>query len=125
VQIDDSFRGGVMQREDAAMPEALPIRDDSSPGALRRLARRETNGRVISRMLALGHALEGMDRGQAARLAGMDRQTLRDWVIRFNEGGVEGLRDRPKSGRRTWLDEGQLASLRALVLHAPTPSGMA
>jgi transposase len=103
------------------MPEALPIRDDMPPGELRRLARRESNGRVGSRMLALAHALEGMDRGQAARLAGMDRQTLRDWVIRFNEGGVEGLRDRPKSGRRSWLDEGQLASLRALVLRGPDP----
>jgi transposase len=106
------------------MPEALPIRDDMAPEApeeLRRLARRESNGRVSSRMLALAHALEGIDRGQAARLAGMDRQTLRDWVIRFNAEGVEGLRDRPKSGRRSWLDEGQLASLRALVLRGPDP----
>jgi len=103
------------------MPEALPIRDDIAPGELRRLARRESNGRVISRMLAIAHALEGMDRGRAARLAGMDRQTLRDWVIRFNAEGVEGLRDRPKSGRRSWLDEGQQASLRALVLRGPEP----
>jgi transposase len=103
------------------MPEALPIRDDIAPGELRRLARRESNGRVVSRMLAIAHALEGMDRGRAARLAGMDRQTLRDWVIRFNAEGVEGLRDRPKSGRRSWLDEGQQASLRALVLRGPAP----
>ena len=103
------------------MPEALPIRNDIAPRELRRLARSECNGRVSSRMLALAHALEGMDRGQAARLAGMDRQTLRDWVIRFNEAGLEGLRDRPKSGRRSWLDEGQLASLRALVLRGPDP----
>ncbi len=101
------------------MPEALPIRDDIRSEELRRLARRESNGRVISRMLAIAHAREGMDRGQAARLAGMDRQTLRDWVIRFNALGVAGLRDRPKSGRRSWLDEGQLASLRALVLRGP------
>jgi transposase len=103
------------------MPEALPIRDDIPPRELRRLARRESNGRVISRMLAIAHALDGMDRGQAARLVGMDRQTLRDWVIRFNALGVEGLRDRPKSGRRSWLDEGRLASLRALVLRGPDP----
>ena len=103
------------------MPEALAIRNDIPAEKLRRRARRETNGRVASRLLALAHALEGMDRGEAARLAGMDRQTLRDWVIRFNEDGVEGLRDRPKSGRRTWLDEGQLASLRALVLRGPDP----
>src|SRR5688500_19233199 len=64
------------------MPEALPIRDDIAPSELRRLARRESNARVSSRMIALAHALEGLDRGEAARLAGMDRQTLRDWVIR-------------------------------------------
>ena len=103
------------------MPEALPIRDDIPAEELRRLARRESNRRVISRMLAIAHALEGTDRGQAARLAGMDRQTLRDWVIRFNAEGVEGLRDRPKSGRRSWLDDGALARLRALVLRGPDP----
>jgi transposase len=102
---------------------ALPtvIRDDISAGRLRRLARRETDGRVASRLLGLANALDGMDRGQAARLAGMDRQTLRDWVIRFNAEGVEGLRDRPKSGRPPWLDEGQLATLKALVLRGPDP----
>jgi transposase len=103
------------------MPEALLIRHDLPPEELRRLARRETNGRVASRLLARAHALDGMERGEAARLAGMDRQTLRDWVIRFNAAGVEGLRDRPQSGRRSWLGEGQLASLRALVLRAPDP----
>ena len=63
----------------------------------------------------------GLDRGQAARQAGMERQTLRDWVIRFNAEGVEGLRDRPKSGRPPWLDEGQLAAFKALVLRGPDP----
>jgi transposase len=65
---------------------------------------------VASRLLGLANALDGIDRGQAARQAGMDRQTLRDWVIRFNAEGVAGLRDRPKSGGRTWLDDGQLAT---------------
>jgi transposase len=103
------------------MPEALLIRHDIPAAALRRVARRETNGRVASRLLALANALDGLDRGEAARRAGMDRQTLRDWVIRFNDQGIQGLRDRPKSGRPTWLDEGQMASLRALVLRGPDP----
>jgi transposase len=46
---------------------------------------------------------------------------LRDWVIRFNAEGVEGLRDRPKSGRPTWLDDGQLAAFKASVLRGPDP----
>jgi transposase len=98
-----------------------PIRDDIPAAELRRLARRETNGRVASRLLGLANALDGRARGRAARLAGMDRQTLRDWGIRFNVEGVEGLRDRPKSGRRRWLDDGQLATLKALVLRGPDP----
>jgi transposase len=103
------------------MPEALAIRDDIPAEELRRLARRESNGRVASRLLALASALDGMARGQAARQAGMDRQTLRDWVIRFNAEGVAGLRDRPKSGRPLWLDDGELATLKALVLRGPDP----
>ena len=91
------------------MPEARPIRNDISAEELRRVARRETNRRVASRLLALANALDGMEQGKAAMRAGMDRQTLRDWVIRFNDQGIEGLRDRPKSGRPTWLDEGQMA----------------
>jgi putative transposase len=67
------------------------------------------------------NVVDGMSRERAARQAGMDRQTLRDWVIRFNADGVEGLRDRPRSGRPPRLDEGQLATFKALVLRGPEP----
>ena len=85
------------------------------------MARQETNGRVACRLLGVANALDGMSRERAAHQAGMDRQTLRDWVIRFNAEGIEGLRDRPKSGRPAWLDEGQLAAFKALVLRGPDP----
>jgi hypothetical protein len=97
-----------------AMP-ALKIRDDISPAELRRHARRENNGRVSARLIALANALDGMDRASAARLAGMDRQTLRDWVHRYNGEGIAGLCDRPKPGRTPKLTEGQMASLKAVV----------
>ena len=103
------------------MGGAVAIRDDIAAEELRRLARQEIDGRVACRLLGLANGLDGMSREQAARQAGMDRQTLRDWVIRFNAEGVEGLRDRPKSGRPTWLDEGQLAAFKALVLRGPDP----
>jgi transposase len=109
-----------MQRGEA-MGIAIPIRADIPADELRRLARQESNGRVACRLLALANALDGMSREDAARRAGMDRQTLRDWVIRFNAEGVEGLGDRPKSGRPSWLDDGQLATLKALVLRGPDP----
>jgi hypothetical protein len=54
---------------------ALVIRDDISSGELRRQARRERDGRVSARLIAIANALDGMDRASAARLAGMDRQT--------------------------------------------------
>jgi transposase len=103
------------------MGAPTPIRDDIAAEELRQLARQESDGRVACRLLALANALDGMSRERAARQAGMDRQTLRDWVIRFNAEGVEGLRDRPRSGRPPWLDDGQMAAFKALVLRGPDP----
>lgn len=103
------------------MGAPVAIRNDISAEELRRLARQEGDGRVACRLLGLANVVDGMSRARAARQAGMDRQTLRDWVIRFNAEGVEGLRDRPRSGRPPWLDEGQLAAFKALVLRGPDP----
>ena len=61
----------------------------------------------------------GRCRDAAARAAGMDRQTLRDWVHRYNAAGVEGLRDRPRPGRPCALNEGRQAALKALILRGP------
>jgi transposase len=98
---------------------ALTIRDDIAPDALRRRARREHDGRISARLIALANALEGMDRASAARLAGMDRQTLRDCVRRYNTEGIAGLFNRPLPGRLPKLTEGQMASLKAIVLRGP------
>ena len=76
----------------------LKIRKDRTPVVLRKLAKAETNGRVARRLLAIANALAGMSRAEAAESAGMDRQTLRDWVIRYNEYGVDGLCDRWNGG---------------------------
>ena len=101
------------------MPAPLPIRADRDAAELRRLARRERDGRVSARLLALADALDGLPREEAARLAGMTGQTLGDWVHRYDAEGVEGLRDRPRPGRPCALDEGRLAALKALVLKGP------
>ena len=84
------------------MGTALKIKDDLSPEALRRAARREKDGRAAARMYAIAHALDGMSRAAAARLAGMERQALRDAVVRYNTEGLDGLYDRPK-GRHSRL----------------------
>ena len=76
------------------MGKALPLRSDLSADALRAQARQEKKGRVVARMLAIAHVLDGVGRAQAARLAGLDRQALRDTVIRYNAEGVAGFHDR-------------------------------
>ena len=98
---------------------AVPVTTGRTPAELRALARRERDGRVSARLLALANALDGMSRDQAARAAGMDRQTLRDWVHRYNAEGVAGLRDRPRPGRPCALDEGRQAALKGLILRGP------
>jgi transposase len=103
------------------MGAAVPIRTDIEAAELRRLARREADGRVAARLLGLANVLDGMGREAAARAAGMDRQTLRDWVHRFNAEGVGGLRDQLRPGRPAWLTEGEQAALKAIVLRGPEP----
>ncbi len=76
---------------------AAPIkitRDDLDPAGLRRAARRAPSVSASRRMLALALVMEGASRTQAAQATGMDRQTLRDWVHRYNEEGLTGLVDR-------------------------------
>jgi transposase len=66
------------------------------------------------RLLAIAHALDGLSRAEAARLAGMGRQALRDAVVRYHAEGSDGLHDRPKSGRPIGLTPGQQAAREAL-----------
>ena len=103
------------------MGNALEIRDDRSADDLRREARRERDGRAAARMYAIANALEGMSRAEAARLAGMERQALRDAVVRYNAEGLAGLHDRPKGHAPRRLTEGEEAALAAVILRGPDP----
>jgi len=100
---------------------ALEIRKDRTPVMLRKLAKVEEDVRVARRLLAIANALDGMDRKTAAEGGGMDRQTLRDWVIRYNEHGVDGLLDQWRGGRPPRLSREELAELYAIVLAGPNP----
>src|SRR5437588_5713398 len=77
----------------------------SEPGAaeLRRLARGES-GRVCQRVLMIANMLEGIEHEEAARLAGLSRSAAYEWHNRYEEDGVEGLRDRPRPGRQPRVD---------------------
>jgi hypothetical protein len=69
---------------------ALAIRQDLPATELRRRARREPDRRAAMRLLAIANALEGLSRAEAARLAGMERQALRDAVRRCATMPKEG-----------------------------------
>jgi transposase len=101
------------------MPTALGLRTDYSAKELRGLAKRSKDNKQARRLLSLAAVLEGMSRGVAARIGGMDRQTLRDWVHRFNRFGPEGLHDIPAPGARSRLNVDQKAELAALVDAGP------
>jgi transposase len=99
----------------------LKIRKDRTPVALRKLAKAEPDARVARRLLAIANALGGMSRAEAAQSASMDRQTLRDWVIRYNAHGVAGLCDRWTGGRPPLLTTEEQAELLAVVMAGPDP----
>lgn len=88
---------------------------------LRAASAKCTDGAQVRRMLALALVLEGRPRTEAAALNGMDRQTLSDWVHRFNADGVDGLKSRKSPGREPFLTAGQKAELRELVIQGPDP----
>jgi transposase len=96
-------------------------RRELSAAELRREAVRCRGAAAARRMLALALVLEGGSREAAARAAGMDRQTLRDWVHRYNADGLAGLHDRPRSGRKPRLTPEQMAELEKVVEQGPDP----
>jgi transposase len=104
-----------------AMAKELKIRKDRTPTVLRRLAKDEPDSRISRRLLAIANALDGKSRADAAKSAGMDRQTLRDWVIRYNAHGVAGLSDNWNGGRPPILTEEEEAELLAIVMAGPDP----
>ena len=102
------------------MAVAITLRELDADG-LRWQAGRCRDARAARRMLALALVLEGASREEAARAAGMDRQTLPDWVHRYNAEGLPGLRDRPRSGRRPRLTPEQETELATAVEQGPDP----
>lgn len=104
------------------MGAALEItRTEHTGTELRALSGRCSDGAQVRRILALAMVLEGRSRTEAAALNGMDRQTLRDWVHRYNAEGIEGLKSRQAPGRPPSLSESQKAELRELVIEGPDP----
>src|ERR1700730_2255496 len=104
------------------MGSAVQVRTDYSAAPLRRLARISKDTRQSRRLLSLAAVLDGMNRTDAARIGGMDRQTLRDWVHRCNEAGPDGLLDTWSSGPEPRLSPDRQAELADIVETGPDPA---
>ena len=104
------------------MSICIALRDDYDSIELRRLAKTSRDPRQVRRLLALAAVYDGMNRTEAAKVGGMDRQTLRDWAHRFNEEGPAGLKNRSGAGRRRLLTEEQMRELSVIVEIGPNPS---
>lgn len=100
----------------------VAVRTDHEAAELRAQAKVAVTPDQARRLLAIALLREGSSREDAARSTGMDRQTLRDWVHRFNAEGPEGLCDRKAPGRSRRLDAAQLAELKARVEAGPDPA---
>ena len=92
---------------------------DLSADDLRRAARSSRDVAQARRCLALASVLDGQSRTAAAASAGMQRQTLRDWVHRYNADGIAGLLDRPRPARSGLLDATQRAEFDRIVEAGP------
>ena len=104
------------------MGQALAMRTDLTASEVRSLAKRAKDAAQVRRLLAIAAVLEGASRTDAAKIGGMDRQTLRDWVIRFNDQGPDGLINITSPGVPPKLDAVHRAFLARIVEEGPIPA---
>ena len=105
------------------MGAALTVtRTDHSAAELRSIAGRCRDAAQVRLLLALASVLDSRPRSEAAAQNGMDRQTLRDWVHRYNAEGIDGLKSHTSPGRAPALTDAQMAALKTLVIAGPNPA---
>src|SRR5436190_20584594 len=104
------------------MGRAGAVRTGCKAGEVRRFAKRRKDAAQARRLLAIAAVLDGASREEAAKIGGMDRQTLRDWVSRFNEQGPDGLINMPSPGVPPKLDDTHRAFLARIVAEGPIPA---
>ena len=97
-------------------------RTELTAAELRTAAAKSRDAQAARRMLAVALVLDGVDRKTAAETCGMDRQTLRDWVHRYNGGGLAGLTNQRGGSRPRRLDPGQVAEIVSWLEAGPDPA---
>jgi transposase len=103
------------------MAAAIRLRADYAVDDLRQLARASRDAKQTRRLLAVAAIYDGASRTEAARIGGVGLQIVRDWVVRFNAEGADGLIDRKAPGRQPLLNAEQRAALVAAVEAGPKP----
>ena len=104
------------------MGKAIGLRDDFDGASLRRLARTTKHANQARRLLALAEIYDGGSRSAAARIGGVGLQIVRDWVLRFNARGPDGLRDGKAPGPSSRLNDAQRQALVDIVERGPIPA---
>lgn len=104
------------------MAAAIRVRTDHTSEHLRRFARRCGDPDQVRRLLAIAVILDGGSRSDAAKFAGVTLQIVRDWVLRFNSDGPDGLATRKAPGRAPILNDEQRARLAEIVEAGPIPA---
>ncbi len=104
------------------MAAPIPLRDDFSASDLRKLAKSTSDATQARRLLSLAIIYIGGSRTDAANTGDVTLQIIRDWVLRFNKEGPEGLKDKHGGGKPCLLNEDQLKALEAIIEKGPTPA---
>jgi len=104
------------------MAAPIPLREDYDGAALRQLAKVSRDANQTRRLLALATVYDGGERRDAAALGGVTLQVVRDWVLRFNAEGPDGLLDRKAPGQRPKLNTAQRRALAEVVEAGPVPA---
>lgn len=104
------------------MGAAIRLGDDFDAVLLRALAKTGRDANQIRRLLALAEIYDGGSRGDAARIGGVGLQTVRDWVLRFNARGPDGLVDDKAPGKKPKLNDAQRRELAQIIDSGPIPA---
>ena len=104
------------------MAAAVGLRADFDASALRAATRRSKDGPQARRLLALAAIYDGATRTEAAQIGGVGLQVIRDWVLKFNAQGPDGLIDRKAPGQPSRLNEAHRAALAAILESGPLPA---
>jgi transposase len=100
----------------------IPLRGDFNASQLRGLAKRAKDGRQARRLLALAAIYDGATRSEAAKLGDVGLQIIRDWVLRFNARGPDGLLNGKSPGQPPKLNDAQRRAVARMIESGPIPA---